>query len=317
MIPNLATNVAADEDPGQPTPIFQAAATPSTGFLSPTSPMGGHSRNASLEAPYSPSSTEYDGSSIPPSPTLSNRLSVHFQTSLAPRENKADSSPRSEASSLGLHNPMVGRPLASRQMDSLTTGIVSSDEEPRGDSISHVDKARFGPPEPIIRCRSDSSDTATAVSVRTGKGKRKDSTNGKKGERIELEQDGDVNPAPFAFRPCQLAYMLDPKSLGTLTETLLSRCFNCDIADSTNLRNSFLDSDKVLCKCDPYDRTYSRPRPLSQSHPPTLQSTSSAGDSDADAPVPTLAITEIPNPQDTGASLKSLMDQRLLSHSPR
>src|SRR5688572_17637072 len=32
----------------------------------------------------------------------------------------------------------------------------------------------------------------------------------------ELEQDSRIDPAPFAFKPFQLAHMLDPKSLPTL-----------------------------------------------------------------------------------------------------
>ena len=133
VIPDLTVNVAADEDPDQPTPISQAAATPSTGFLSPTSPMGGHSRNASLEAPYSPSSTEYDGSSIPPSPTLSNRSSVHFQTSLALRDNKVDA--RSGASSLVLLTPTDGRTHRRKGSNATVASTVGLDEETRGEGL--------------------------------------------------------------------------------------------------------------------------------------------------------------------------------------
>jgi P-type Ca2+ transporter type 2C len=225
MIPNLTVNVAADdEDAGQPTPISQAAATPSTaGFLSPTSPMGGHSRSASLEAPYSPSSTEYDGSSIPPSPTLSNRSSVHFQTSLALRDNKVDA--RSGASSLGLLSPTDGRTHRRKGSNATVASTVGSDEETgvelqyvktnnTGSTSTHVDVSR--PHSRETRRRAD-SDTATAVSASTRKGKRKDSTDSEKGERVELEQDREDNPAPFAFGVYQLARMLDPKSLDTLT----------------------------------------------------------------------------------------------------
>lgn len=58
-------------------------------------------------------------------------------------------------------------------------------------------------------------------------GKKKKKGKGKKGEnkeeedktthQRELEQDAAINPAPFPFKPYQLAHMLDPKNLDTLT----------------------------------------------------------------------------------------------------
>ena len=43
-----------------------------------------------------------------------------------------------------------------------------------------------------------------------------DEKNAKSTHDLELEQDRDTDPRPFAFRPYQLAHMLDPKSYNTL-----------------------------------------------------------------------------------------------------
>jgi hypothetical protein len=85
------------------------------------------------------------------------------------------------------------------------------------DSTStHVDASR--PHSRESRRRTD-SDAATAASASTREGKRKESTNSQKGERVELEQNGDTNPAPFAFGAHQMARMLDPESFDTVTST--------------------------------------------------------------------------------------------------
>jgi len=53
------------------------------------------------------------------------------------------------------------------------------------------------------------------------KGKKKDKSvdehDGKTSYQLELLQDEGLDPAPFPFKPYQLAHMLDPKNLDTLT----------------------------------------------------------------------------------------------------
>lgn len=60
-------------------------------------------------------------------------------------------------------------------------------------------------------------------SSKKDKDKKKDKKKGAKSEddgktahQLELEQDAAINPTPFAFKPYQLAHMLDPKNLDTL-----------------------------------------------------------------------------------------------------
>jgi len=50
-----------------------------------------------------------------------------------------------------------------------------------------------------------------------GKKGENDEDDGKTAHQLELEQDAAINPAPFAFKPYELAHMLDPKNLDSLT----------------------------------------------------------------------------------------------------
>lgn len=102
------------DPPSSPPPIVIQEAHSSDDRLPSTQSPRGHSRDdslllpspahpprSSLEVPNSPSSD--DGSSVPPSPTLTNQSSVHFETSLALRDNNPDAS--SGMSSMGLLAP--------------------------------------------------------------------------------------------------------------------------------------------------------------------------------------------------------------------
>ncbi|RDB25860.1 Calcium-transporting ATPase 2 [Hypsizygus marmoreus] len=162
----------------------------------------------SPNAPRSPAATDTgdDSSSLnvpPPSPTLSTRSSgsVHFNTSTALRDNN----PEEPSSHL-------------RKASNATFNSVSTIP----DSSNAAELAE--------RRTMDSGITAVPseghAQDEKKKGKKK---KGKKGgeeddepklttHQFELEQDRNTDPAPFAFRPYELAHMLDPKNMDALTQ---------------------------------------------------------------------------------------------------
>ena len=219
--------------------------------ISPISPTG----RSSLDVPRSPSpsyASSNEGSSIivPPSPTLSTRSSVHFATSVALRDNK----PGDGSTSLTLLNTSSkhGRKpsWASSGHSSLEGtepdhGVIGLNPLHRATSIAtsvtaasptqtHVDDLSVRS-ENESRSRSHSrrnkgskdSDGVTVVSETIGRHSgelpsgdpRKDDDDDNEGRntRIELiDDDIEVDPAPFAFRPYALASMLDPKNIDML-----------------------------------------------------------------------------------------------------
>ena len=211
-------------------------------FLSPypSPPIG----RLSLDVPrsLSPSPTflsSYEGSSVgvPPSPTLSTQSSFQFATSLHLRDNKPDE--RSGLTSLGLLSPATldshrrkgsvitlnsneghssldetepdhGDPLLHRAKSdatSLTVGSPSAYFEPHSRKFKHsesedrVHTTVYPPVHIPLELRSSSAPD--------------DGQTGGIPDATPLD-DEDVDLGPFAFKPYQLASLLDPKDLHSL-----------------------------------------------------------------------------------------------------
>ena len=186
----------------------------SSGLLSPHSPTYG---------PPSPvlSDVSDSGSVYPPSPTLSNH-SGRFLSTLQLRDNKPEE--KSGLSSLGLLNPDSFRRHGQGSATTSLTDFVRSDDihhsHSNTTSVTNVDHL---PHSPINEKKGSGVEEDK-------KGVDKNKKKGKKGREIdgieeddlqtthqtELDQDAAIDPAPFGFKPYQLAHMLDPKSIGTL-----------------------------------------------------------------------------------------------------
>ncbi|KAE9401479.1 calcium-translocating P-type ATPase [Gymnopus androsaceus JB14] len=217
QVPDI--DISDDENiPGpsaSPSPSFSLSSpmsshlpTLDTNLLSPTA--------AHLDVPHSPVSSVdtasvndgYSVLTIPPSPTLSNRSSVHFEpnSTLALRDNHPTA--KSGGDSFALLSPEAGTDPDSHS--------------PRGhNELSHIKTNTTDGTR--VPSRSHSRDSSAA----TAKGKGRASTDDeaaadKSGDdgrktQIELDEEDDVkDPAPFAFRPLTLARMLDPKSYESL-----------------------------------------------------------------------------------------------------
>ncbi|KAJ7494644.1 Ca-transporting ATPase [Mycena galericulata] len=220
IITTDVSNEADDDAPPQLTTSPVQTLSPTGGLLSPLSPTAGP--RVSLDVPSSPTHTD-DGSftSVPPSPTLSSRSSVHFNnpTSLALRDNKPE-----------LRNPSIllsptdgtGRNTHQRKGSNATFAstiddLTESDHSPRPDEeLRHVKSNTTSLTQvgsrSASRAKRDTadSDTATAISVK-GLRRKKGA-----GPQDHVELDTDTDPAPFRFRSNDLAMMLDPKNLDTL-----------------------------------------------------------------------------------------------------
>ncbi|KAF7316904.1 Calcium-transporting ATPase [Mycena chlorophos] len=198
-----------------PEPHFTTSPVAASGLLSPHSPP---TYRGSLDIPSSPTHTD-DGSSInaPPSPTLSSHSSVHFNppTSLALRDNN----PQLRNPSI-LLSPLDGGRTHQRKGSNATfattaTDATEPDPSPRPEEeLRHVKSnttsvTRVGS-RSASRAKRDTTDSDTATAVSHSKGKKPMEAQ----EHIELESDAD--PAPFRWRPNDLAMMLDPKNIQTL-----------------------------------------------------------------------------------------------------
>ncbi|KAF7327877.1 Calcium-transporting ATPase [Mycena kentingensis (nom. inval.)] len=192
------------QDASQPAPPL----SPSAGLLAPRSPGA---PRGSMDQPSSPTD---DGSSVPPSPTLSNR-SYTPTTTLALRNNNPNPSI--------LLSPLDGGRTHQRKGSNATfattvTDATEPDQSPRPEedlrhtksnttSITHVGSRS------VSRSKRDTADSETGTAASDGKKRKKDKAEPAQ-EHTELESDHD--PAPFHFRPNELAMMLDPKNLETL-----------------------------------------------------------------------------------------------------
>lgn len=186
--------------------------SPSSGLLSP------HSPNA--HGPLSPAPSDIsETSSVPPSPTLSTYSdNAHFLSSLQLRENRPEE--KSGLSSLGLLEP--GGISSHRRKGSIATSMTDVESDLRHvpsttTSVTHVD---YYAPSVSDLHTADEADEKKREGTRSME---EDKREGEEAEphqtaalETELPQDEGIDPAPFHFKPYQLAYMLDPKNVDTL-----------------------------------------------------------------------------------------------------
>ena len=227
---------------------------------SPTLPVAtssGHSRTPSDPTLLSPgilrtgrrsidtSADEEEYRVIPPSPTLSTQSSVHFQTSMALRENR----PGDGTSSLALLTPGGGVRTHSRRPSNATT--TSTDDGTVADhspghlnlhpaasnmttSVRSIVETLNSPTPTHVGSSSDIGDggdiemrkygnkARTRVkggAERASEGEGHGHEGGDEEEKqveLDLTQDEHIDPTPFAFKPYHLAALVDPKSLESL-----------------------------------------------------------------------------------------------------
>lgn len=228
IIPDFkVTDDDSEQVDSHPTPSQGLSSPTSAGFLSPYSPLGYN--RTSPDVPASPTATENDSISVPPSPTLTHSSSVHFQTSLALRDNKVDAS--SGTSSLGLLHPTDSSSgYGHRRKGSNATFVSTESTEPdthranevelqhvktNATSVTHVNASR-SPSKDTRRTADSDAETAVSKSSKKKNKKKKGSEKEEEDARQELLQDADVDPAPFHFKPFELAQLLDPKNLNAL-----------------------------------------------------------------------------------------------------
>ncbi|PPQ77122.1 hypothetical protein CVT25_010816 [Psilocybe cyanescens] len=207
-IPSI--NITVDV-PANSNPHVSSSLPPSSGLLSPNSPSNPY-------GPPSPSPSDIsDLSSIPPSPTLSNH-SGHFPTTVQLRENRPED--KSGLSSLGLLDP--GLATHNRKASNATSMTdVESDFRhvpSTTTSVTHVDYYPASPTHSEKRSRESESDNSKSEKKKGKKSKKddKDSEPTMTTHQLELSQDEAIDPAPFRFKPYQLAHILDPKNLDAL-----------------------------------------------------------------------------------------------------
>ncbi|KAF5392317.1 hypothetical protein D9757_001407 [Collybiopsis confluens] len=228
----------SDDDHQQipPSPTSPSTSLPTSSLSSRPQPtLDTHllSPSAAVPSPYSPassvadSSSLHDGSSIltvPPSPTLSNRSSVHFEpkSTLALRENYPDA--RSGGNSYALLTPNAHRRKGST---ATYNSIASSNTEAGTDPDSHSPRGAHE----LSQIKTNTTD-GTRVSGRNGHSRDSSAATRSGNERVSADDDGakggernqvqledddeEMDPTPFAFTPLTLARMLDPKSYDSL-----------------------------------------------------------------------------------------------------
>ncbi|KAJ7592813.1 Ca-transporting ATPase [Mycena floridula] len=200
----ITTKADNDQPPSSPTATLTLSPTSTiAGLLSPRSAFGAGS---SLDIPPLSTLTDNDNItiSVPPSPILTHQSSVHFQTTLALRDNKVDGN--SGTSSLALLAPRDAvSPSRSHQRKSSNASLASS---------NGTEPDTHGPNNLGLQfVKSNGSDTTISE---TGKKKRLAEEEQKPVGKTELELDTDLDPTPFKLKPFQLAHMLDPKNLDGL-----------------------------------------------------------------------------------------------------
>ena len=188
----------------------------SSGLLSPHSPTYG---------PPSPVLSDLsDSGSVwnPPSPTLSNHSGRYLST-LQLRDNKPEE--KSGLSSLGLLNPDSFKRHGQGSATTSLTDVARSDDihpsHSNTTSVTNVDHLSHSPTNEKKGPRIEEEDKK-GVEKKPKKGKKGREFDDSDGDdhptthQTELDQDAAINPAPFRFKPYELAHMLDPKSIGTL-----------------------------------------------------------------------------------------------------
>ncbi|KAJ1307270.1 hypothetical protein OPQ81_001382 [Rhizoctonia solani] len=147
--------------------------------------------SGAIQAPSSPGATS---SSVPPSPTLSNFSSVHFQDSRALRQNEPDSGPDGGKSSL------LEPTKHARKGSVVSYTSTVPDEKASGGQLS---------PTPT-------GTTAAATLISEKKKPKKDEPSEEQPPHHIDPSADTTDPTPFEQKPLLLASLVDPKSLPTL-----------------------------------------------------------------------------------------------------
>ena len=211
-IPSI--NITTEFPSDSPSHSYQVL---SSGLLSPHSPTYGP------PSPVLSDLSDSDSIRNPPSPTLSNHSGSHFLSTLQLRDNKPEE--KSGLSSLGLLNPDSFRRHGHGSATTSLTDVARSDDvhhhsHSNTTSVTNVDQL---PPSPINEKKgSGVEEDKNGVEKKPKKGKKGREVDDIDGDDVqtthqtELDQDAAIDPAPFRFKPYELAHMLDPKSTGTL-----------------------------------------------------------------------------------------------------
>ncbi|KAJ7608116.1 E1-E2 ATPase-domain-containing protein [Mycena polygramma] len=215
----ITTDFNADDDRGLPSLATSPVQNLCGGLLAPHS-LAVKTRG-SLDVPSSPTHTA-DGASIitvPPSPTLSSRSSVHFSpTSLALRDNNPQLRnpslllpPRDESHS---HQ----RKGSNATFATTTSDTTEADQSPqREQELRHVKSnttsvtTRVGS-HSASRAKRDMADSDAATTITDWK----QAADLQEDADLDSDLDSSTDPTPFRFRSNDLAMMLDAKSLETL-----------------------------------------------------------------------------------------------------
>lgn len=207
-IPSINVTDAANSTP---TLHVDPAVAHNTALLAPTA-----------LSPPSPSLSDYSSTSTyPPSPTISVHSNNQFKTALALRDNHPDD--KSALSSLNMLSPQNAESSRHKRKSSnatMSSSITQADVE-MGD-VAKVNSSTTSLTDVDPHASSTLKSTESATSDKKDskeKKKKKNSTDeheGKTTHQLELLQDEGLDPTPFAFKPYQLAHMLDPKNLETL-----------------------------------------------------------------------------------------------------
>ncbi|KEP46359.1 calcium-transporting ATPase, partial [Rhizoctonia solani 123E] len=183
--PELPTIVTTDDSNIESEPIQPAEPTHSR---SPSDPQ--------LLAPsgaQAPSTPGINSSSVPPSPTLSNFSSVHFQSTQALRQNEPDPGPEGGKSSLL-------EPSKHARKSSVTSYTSTVPDEKNTGQLS---------PTP--------TGTTAAATLISEKKKTKKDEQPEEEPPHHIDPSADTtDPTPFEQKPLVLASLLDPKSLPSL-----------------------------------------------------------------------------------------------------
>ncbi|EKM58525.1 uncharacterized protein PHACADRAFT_252935 [Phanerochaete carnosa HHB-10118-sp] len=230
--PDVGSSFSDSYSPLGSPPYESRSRSPSEqGLLSPVPIL--RSGRPSLDVPSSPTGSSWgsDGSThVPPSPTLSTASSVHFanQTTLALRDNNP--SERSGLSSLHLLSVNGhGHGHARKNSNASTLDGSTEGTEPDSHSIGMATLVPTLSPTPsqtssvggttVHEHERSSSHLHFQVPERKDKGEEHDEAETET-ERpvLDLTQDEGIDPTPFAFKPYQLASLVDPKNLSALTQ---------------------------------------------------------------------------------------------------
>ena len=190
---------------------------PNTALLSPPSPTLQHLLSSS-PSDYSPTIA------YPPSPTISTHSDSGFKTTLALRDNQPDDrlsfsllSPNDAGSSGHRRRPSYATTASSvTEMGDAVVAKVNSCATSLTDVGAQLPSTRKS-----LESRKSSETESQNLDNHGPEGKKKekstDEHDSKTSHQLELLQDEGLDPAPFPFKPYQLAHMLDPKNLDTLT----------------------------------------------------------------------------------------------------